>query len=99
MHLGTNTAQGVLLTGINASADGHKLYLEGQAVSYDCLAEFVGQFEADKLFFAQGITLENSEVLKGRGNEPDKVQFSLSIDWEPNHEGKHVDEVQDSQSK
>ena len=99
VHLGTNTAQGVLLTGINVSADGHKLYLEGQAVSYDCLAEFIGQFEADKLFFAQGVTLENSEVLKGRGNEPDKVQFSLSIDWEPNHEGKHVDEVQDSQSK
>ena len=95
VHLGTNTVQGVLLTGINVSADGHKLYLEGQAVSYDCLAEFIGQFEADKLFFAQGITLENSEVLKGRGNEPDKVQFSLSVDWEPDHEGKHVDEVQD----
>lgn len=99
VHLGTNTAQGVSLTGINISADGHKLYLEGLAVSYDCLAEFVGRFEDDKLFFSQGITLEKSEVVKGRADEPDKVQFSVAIDWESEHEGKNMDEVQEQKPK
>ena len=99
VHLGTNTVQGVSLAGLNVSADGHKLYLEGQAVSYDCLAEFMGRLEDDKLFFRQGITLENSEVAKGRGNEPDKVQFSVSVEWEPDHEGQNDDEVQGSQPK
>ena len=99
VHLGTNTAQGVSLTGINVSADDHKLYLEGQAVSYDCLAEFVGRFEADKLFFTRGITLEKSEIVKGRAGEPDKVQFSVAVDWESDYEGKHADEVQDRQPR
>ena len=82
VHLGVNTIPGVSLTGINASVDEHKLRLAGQAVNYDCLAEFVGRCEADKAFFMQGITLEDSTVNKGSGGEPDKVNFSVSVNWE-----------------
>ena len=94
VHLGTNTTQGVSLVGVNAGAEENRLHLEGQALNYDCLAEFVGQCEADTAFLAKGVTLENSAVVQGSGNEPDKVKFSVSVDWERENDGQILAEAQ-----
>lgn len=95
VHLGTDTTEGVSLTGVYASADGKQLYLEGQAVTYDVLAEFVAHLEKEREFFPQGISLENSTLVKGREGAPDKINFSVSIDWELADVGDNTGEVQD----
>lgn len=95
VHLGTDTTEGVSLTGVYASADGKQLYLEGQAVTYDVLAEFVAHLEEEREFFPQGISLENSTLVKGREGAPDKINFSVSIDWELADAGDNTGEVQD----
>ena len=97
VHLGTHTVAGVALMGVNVSADG-KLCLEGQAVNYDCLAEFVGRCEEDRDFFTQGITLTDSAVVKGSSMEPDKVKFSVSVmNWESKKDGQNPDETKNMQ--
>ena len=95
VHLGANTTQGVALIGVNANAEEKALQLEGMALNYDCLAEFVGRCEADKLFFAKGVTLENSAIAKGSGREPDKVKFSVSVNWEWENNGQVLAENHD----
>ena len=97
VHLGTHTVAGVALMGVNVSADG-KLCLEGQAVNYDCLAEFVGRCEEDRDFFTQGITLTDSAMVKGSSMEPDKVKFSVSVmNWESKKDGQNPDETKNMQ--
>ena len=93
VHLGVNTTQGVLLTAINVSNDEQQFYLEGQAVNYDCLAEFIRQCEADKNCFPHGVTLQESTMVKGRRGEPDTVKFSVAVNWESENDGKIADEA------
>lgn len=88
VHLGTDTTPGVIITDISLSDDGQQLNLGGQAVSYDCLADFMSRFEEDGEFFAGGVTLENSAMVRGQGNEPDKVKFSLAVNGESGHAEK-----------
>lgn len=95
VHLGTETTEGVSLTNVYASMDGKQLYLEGQAVTYDVLAEFVAHLEEERAFFSRGISLENSTLVKGREGMPDKINFSVSIDWELADVGDNSGEVQD----
>lgn len=97
VHLGANTTQGVSLTGINVRNDGQQLYLEGQAVDYDCLAEFIEQCEADKAFFTHGVMLQESTMVKGRNGEPDTVKFSAAVNWESENDGKIAEENQGRQ--
>ena len=78
VHLGANTREGVYITRMMNGNDGRSLILEGQAVSYDALAEFVDGLEQDRDFFPQGVILHDSEVKEKVGN----VKFSLTINWE-----------------
>ena len=90
VHLGTDTASGVIITDISLSDDGQQLKMGGRAASYDCLADFMSRCEEDGDYFTGGVTLENSIMVKGRGNEPDKVKFSLAVNWESGYDGKTV---------
>jgi len=89
VHLGTNTVEGVYLTKVYASSDGQQLNLEGQAVTYDALAEYMGQLEADREFFSQGIRLDNSVLVKESFGGSETVRFSVSVKWESGNDGKN----------
>lgn len=82
VHLGTNTCDGVFLTGITVRDNGSSCHLSGQAVTYDALAEFVGKLEADKDFFPQGVKLEKTARTKAGVANPGAIEFSLVIDKE-----------------
>jgi len=98
VHLGTNTTEGVNLTALHLSADGGQLFLEGQAVSYDALAEFLGQLEADRDVFAQGVKLDNALWVKGQAGTSGRLNFSVSVDWKSGRNGKDSGEVNDNLS-
>ena len=95
VHLGVNTTEGVFLTGLYTSNDGRQLYMEGKAVNYDALAEFVGQLEEDRAIFAQGVKLARSELIKGSADELAKVSFVVAVDWESGYDGNASGEVRD----
>lgn len=59
VHLGAMTVDGVWLEGIELR-DQDVLEIEGQAVSYEAIADFVQVFERDKDFFPEGPVLESS---------------------------------------
>lgn len=59
VHLGAMTVEGVWLEGIE-QRDEHRLEIEGRAVSYEAIADFVQAFERDKDFFPDGPVLESS---------------------------------------
>ena len=82
VHLGANTKEGVFITSMVSDDDGRSLKLEGQAVSYDALAEFVDGLEQDRDFFPQGIRLQDSETMGRSQENKGMVKFSLTIDWE-----------------
>lgn len=93
VHLGTDTTQGVIVTNISLSDDGRQLNLAGQAVSYECLTEFMSRCEEDGEYFVGGVTLENSTIVRGRENEPDRVNFSLAVNWESGHNEKNAAKI------
>ncbi|MCR5757667.1 MAG: PilN domain-containing protein [Selenomonas sp.] len=95
VHLGTNTAEGVSVTEIHADEAGEQLKLEGQAVNYDALADFVSQLEADKDFFAGGVKLDKSVLAKGNGGEPDRVRFAVSVKGELGNDGPESEKAAD----
>ena len=59
VHLGAMTVDGVWLEEIE-QRDEHGLEIEGRAVSYEAIADFVQVFERDKDFFPDGPVLESS---------------------------------------
>ena len=87
MHLGTSIGDGVCLTRINAGVEGEGVLLEGQAVNYDCLMDFMGRLEADRDYFS-AVDLDNSSLAKGKLGEADRIQFSLRINGELDEHGK-----------
>lgn len=80
VHLGCHTTEGVYITDLEIGNAGSQLRLEGRAVNYDALAEFVGSLEQDRAFFPQGAILEDSSLDKGRDGS--QIRFSLTINWE-----------------
>ena len=87
VHLGTSIGDGVCLTRIHTGAEGGEILLEGQAVNYDCLMDFMGRLEADRDYFS-AVDLDNSSLAKGKSGEADRIQFSLRINGESDEHGK-----------
>ena len=87
VHLGTSIGDGVCLTRIHTGAEGEGVLLEGQAVNYDCLMDFMGRLEADRDYFS-AVDLDNSSLAKGKSGEADRIQFSLRINGESDEHGK-----------
>ena len=87
VHLGTSIGDGVCLTRINAVVEGGEILLEGQAVNYDCLMDFMGRLEADRDYFS-AVNLDNTSLAKGQSGEADRIQFSLRINGESDEHGK-----------
>ncbi|SFT52375.1 Tfp pilus assembly protein PilN [Selenomonas sp. GACV-9] len=65
VHLGTMTVDGVWLDGLELQEQ-DEIRIEGQAVSYDAIADFVQAFEKDKDFFSAGPVLESSGSAAGK---------------------------------
>ncbi|WP_143188162.1 PilN domain-containing protein [Selenomonas ruminantium] len=77
VHLGMDTCEGVFLTGFTVTDDGRCLRLNGQAVTYDALAEFIGCIEKDPDIFPHGVRLEDSALRKGTDEKRERIDFSL----------------------
>lgn len=94
VHLGTGITEGVCLTHINAGENGQGILVEGQAVSYDCLSEFMARLEEDRAFFPRGAVLERSATCRQGQDGADKVEFSLRINGEREVDGKNPKQME-----
>ena len=77
VHFGSMTVEGVYIKDISLS-ERDTLQVEGEAVTFDALADFLKGFESDKNFFPQGPILQNSSVPE-RGTAGASVHFSLQL--------------------
>ena len=78
VHFGTMTVEGVCIKGI-ALLEENTLNIEGEAVTFDALADFLKRFEGDKEFFSVSPLLENATA--GEGRKPgEMVRFSLRLE-------------------
>ncbi len=78
VHFGTMTVEGVCIKGIALSEE-NVLSIEGEAVTFDALAEFLKKFEEDREFFPTAPLLENATA--GEEKKPgEMVQFSLRLE-------------------
>ncbi len=78
VHFGTMTVEGVCIKDIALSEE-NILSIEGEAVTFDALAEFLKKFEGDRDFFSAAPLLENATT--GEKSKPgEMVQFSLRLE-------------------
>lgn len=73
VHLGTITVEDVWLTDLSLS-EGNTLDIQGRAVDYNALGEFLQRFEQDKEFFTENPVLRHSSI--GKDN---LIKFSVQI--------------------
>lgn len=73
VHFGTLTIDGVYLDRITF-VDKNTLRLEGHAVTYEALAEFLAKFEQDKDFFPHGPLLQNTTT------EEQGLSFTVTLE-------------------
>ena len=78
VHFGSMTVEGVYISDMFLS-ERNLLNVEGEAVSFDALAEFLKGFEADRDFFPNGPVLQNSSVSEKK-MPGDLVHFSLQME-------------------
>lgn len=95
VHVGISSKEGVCLTRISAGDEGGTILLEGQAVNYDCLMDFMGQLEQDRDYFS-AVALDNSALASGQSGEADRIQFTLRINGESDEYGKTHGKAQHS---
>ncbi|GEM_PF-4874230 len=77
VHFGSMTVEGVCIRDI-AMSEQDRLNMEGEAVTFSALAEFLKKFEEDKDFFPSAPVLVDSSVEKTSGGG-DMVRFSLQL--------------------
>ena len=77
VHFGSMTVEGVCIRDI-ALIEQDSLKMEGEAVAFSALAEFLKKFEEDREFFPSAPVLLDSSVEKA-GMEGDMVRFSLQV--------------------
>lgn len=77
VHFGTRTVEGAWIRDLRV-LDGHLIEIEGAAVSYDALANFVRAMEADRDFFTAAPLLKKSELRREAAGKP-LVYFSLEL--------------------
>ena len=77
VHFGSMTVEGVCIRDI-ALSEQDLLTMEGEAVTFSALAEFLKKFEEDKDFFPSAPVLMDSSVEKS-GAGGDMVRFSLQL--------------------
>ena len=77
VHFGSMTVEGICIRDI-ALSEQDRLNMEGEAVTFSALAEFLKKFEEDKDFFPSAPVLVDSSVEK-TGEEGDMVHFSLQL--------------------
>ena len=77
VHFGGMTVDGVRISDI-ALAEKDALNVEGEAVTFDAVAEFLKGFESDKAFFPAGPVLQKTSVPEKR-LPGDMVHFSLQL--------------------
>ena len=82
VHLGTPAmcVDGVWLDGIDLR-DSVTIELQGSAVSYEALSEYVTAFEQDTAFFPNGAILEESDLVreKEKGNTDGVIHFRMVL--------------------
>ena len=77
VHFGCMTVEGVYIKEITLSGQ-NVLDIEGEAVTFDALSDFLKKFEEDKEFFPEGPVLKTSSV-EGKGLPGDMICFSLQM--------------------
>ena len=65
IHFGSMTTEGAWLDSLKLEGE-DTLHLQGHAVSFEALADYIKAFEQDKGFFPQGPVLESSGIDKNR---------------------------------
>ncbi len=78
VHFGSMTVEGVYISDMFLS-ERNLLNMEGEAVSFDALAEFLKGFESDRDFFPNGPVLQNSSVSEKK-MPGEMVHFSLQME-------------------
>ena len=79
VHLGARTVNGVWLERLELEGR-DKLRIEGRAVSYEAVADFVKMFEADRDFFPQVPVLESSrEENKQDPEQAGGISFQMCV--------------------
>ena len=72
IHFGSMTTEGTWLDSLKLEG-GDTLRLQGHAVSFESLADYIKVFEQDKGFFPQGPVLESS------GTDKDSIVFRMTL--------------------
>ena len=80
-HLGRLPVDGICLEKLEL-AQGKPLQLEGEAVTFDALSEYLQGFSKDEVFFPHGPRLRDSSRPKeaARGEDGGTIHFSLELD-------------------